>query len=116
LLKSTYLYPKIKRAVDECCDDEILVLEHDLQSLRRVGRMFAKLLSTELPAGHRLPWDMVWRFIFGLGRVMVCIDLSLRKHGFGKDIDSLLSEVVARVQAAFDLKFNSAEVKSASAA
>ena len=115
LFKAHLSLPEIKRAVDECTDDDILVLERDLQSLRRVGRMFAQLLSAELPAGHRLPWDMVWRFIFGLGRIMICIDLALRKQGFGSDVDSFLSEVVVKVQAAFDLKVSRAEVNSASA-
>ena len=55
--------PVISQAVNDCCDEELLLVENDLQHLRRVARMFAKLLSTELPAEFRLPWDF-WRFLF----------------------------------------------------
>ncbi len=90
--------PKVRQAVNECSDEEILFVGGDLQHLRRIGRMIAKLLSMELPAGFALPRDILWRLIFGLGRMLVCIDFSLRKHGYGNDIEAFLSDVVARVQ------------------
>lgn len=115
LIQKHLSLPEIKRAVDECGDDEILVVEHDLESLRHVVCMVERLLSAELPGDLIVPLDMVWRFVLGLGRVMVCIDLSLRKQGFGKDIDSLLSELLARVQTAFDLKFSNVRTQSSAA-
>jgi hypothetical protein len=107
---------EIKRAVDESTDEDLLVVERDLHSVRHTARMFAKLLSSELTSTIELPRDMVWRFVFGFGRIIVCLDLSFRKHGRGSEVDALVTDFLAKVQEAFDRKFNNAKAATSASA
>lgn len=116
LIREHLSVAEIKRAVNECKDEDLLVVERDLHSLRRIARMFAKLLSTELPSTAELPWDLIRRFVFGTGRIIICVDLSLRRHGRGEEIDSLLAEVLSKTQGAFDRKFNQADAATSASA
>jgi hypothetical protein len=92
--------------VDESTDEDLLIVERDLRSVRGIARMFVKLLSTELASTVDLPRDILWRFVFGMGRIIICLDLSFRKHGRGSEIDALLADVLAKIQVAFDRKDN----------
>lgn len=100
---------EIKRAVDESTNQDLLVVERDLHLVRHIVRMFAKLLSSELASTIELPKDMVWRFVFGLGRIVICLDLSFRKHGRGSEVDAVLADVLGKTQQAFDRKFSEAK-------
>lgn len=115
LIREHLSVAEIKRAVDESKDEDLLVVERDLHSVRLIARMFAKLLSSELASNVELPRDLIWRFVFGLGRIVICLDLSFRKHGRGSDIDALVTDLLAKVQNAFDTKFNEAKATSAAA-
>ena len=116
LLREHLSFVEIKRAVDESKDEDLLVVERDLHSVRLIARMFAKLLSSELASNVELPRDMIWRFVFGLGRMIICLELSFRKHGRGSDVDALVTDLVAKVQKAYDTKFNKAKAATSASA
>jgi hypothetical protein len=95
---------EIKRCVDEATYDDLRVVGRDIMILRGMWLMFTKLLARELPADLHLPKDLVLRFVLGVGRIAICVDISLRSHGQGGDIDSLLAQWLAMVEAAFQAK------------
>jgi hypothetical protein len=105
LLKEYLSVSKISQAVEESNDDDLRVVQHDLLILRKIALLFRKLLSSNLPTECQVPRAMVLRGVLGIGEIAIWIDLSLRKHGLGRDIDALLSECFIKVQTAFDRKF-----------
>ena len=99
---------EIKRCVDEATYDALRVVGRDVAMLRRTWLMFSKLLARELPAELYLPKDLVLRFVLGMGRIAIYLDIALRSHGQGGDIDSLLPHWLGVVERAFDEKFGEA--------
>lgn len=112
LFKEYLSLPQIKWAVEESTDDDLHQVEGDMRALRKLWFMFSKLLSAELPKNCRIPQDIAMRLVFGLGKVAHCVDLSLRKHGLGKEVDSVLSDVQVKVKAAFDRKFRQSQAST----
>jgi hypothetical protein len=99
---------EIKRCVDEATDADLRIVGRDITMLRRMWLMFAKLLARELPDDLHLPKDLILRFVLGMGRIAIYLDLALRSHGQGGDIDSLLPCWLVMVEGAFHEKFGDA--------
>lgn len=96
---------EIKRAVDEATHDDLRVITRDIAVLRRMWSLFVELLVRELPGDFHLPNDVVLRLVFGIGEIAIYLDIALRKHGEGGQIDSLLPSALSQVEAAFHRKF-----------
>jgi len=96
---------EIKRCIDETTYEDIRVMSRDITILRGMWLLFSRLVECELPNDMYLPRDLILRFVLGMGRIVIYIDISLRKHGHGPEIDLLLPELSANVEAAFQKKF-----------
>jgi len=107
-VKQYWSVAEVKRCVDEATHDDLRVVSRDITMLRRMWLMFTKLLAQELPNDLRLPRDLILRFVLGIGRMAIYFDLSLRSHGQGGDIDSLMSYWLTKVEGAFHEKFGDA--------
>jgi hypothetical protein len=97
LIKEYFSLPKLKRAVEESTDDDWRAVERDVDLLREMAllayRMF-KILFRDLdpkfdtsPAGTLPP-------LFSCGKVLIWVDLSLRRHGYSELVDLSLAEAM----------------------
>jgi len=84
--------PQLLAAVQTCTDEDLTRVQHDLQIGREIlqlGKQLFELLSAYLPASWRsLPNDL--DVILNLGRIVIWVDLALRKQGFGYWLDQIL--------------------------
>jgi hypothetical protein len=96
--------PRLAEAMETCTDEDLRVVQRDLQLVRRMLRICKRmfdLLTPFLPETWRFsPSDMV--VIFNFGRLMVWVDITLRRHGFGKVLDYLLPAIVQMLERDFD--------------
>ncbi len=96
--------PRLAEAMEVCTDEELEVVQRDLQLGRRVLRICRRMLDLVTPF---LP--ATWRFssadmvvIFNFGRLMVWVDVALRRHRFGKVLDYVLPAIVQMLERDFD--------------
>ena len=96
--------PRLAEAMETCTDEDLRVVQRDLQVGRRMLRICKRmfdLLTPFLPETWRFSSsDMV--VIFNFGRLMVWVDIALRRHGFGKVLDYLLPAIVQMLERDFD--------------
>lgn len=88
---------ELKRAVDDCTNDDLLVVKRDLAVVRELVVPIRKLiliLIDDLSAEFRALFKHLLPAVFGTGRLLVLADLSLRHNGFSETIDRSLSELL----------------------
>lgn len=95
LVKEFFSLYQLKRAVDECSDEDLLAVERDVDIMREAVLLMHKLYriatrdldtdSDSTPARTLPP-------IFMLGTFVVWADLSLRRRGFSEAINTYLPE------------------------
>jgi hypothetical protein len=94
---------QFKMAVDECANDDLLCVEHDLRIVREMAFSIHKMiliLAQDLPAefkempGLEVVSAKFMAVIFAVGRLIVLADLSLRRNGFAEVIDRHMPEVL----------------------
>ncbi|PWT76537.1 MAG: hypothetical protein C5B59_06265 [Bacteroidetes bacterium] len=106
---------EIKCAVDEASYNDLREVGRDIQLMRRMWSMFTELLSRKMRDDIYLPQDLILRLALGLGRIAIYVDISLRKNGYGPDIDSLLRDAVRKLETAFHEQLDTPETLAAHA-
>jgi len=96
--------PQLAWAMEACTDEELELVQRDLRLGRQMLQIFKRmvdLLTPFLPEAWRLsPSDMA--VIFNFGRMMVWVDVALRRQGFGKSLDYLLPTMLQMLERDFD--------------
>lgn len=95
---------ELKRAVDECTDEELYAVEHDLYLLREMALLAYKamaIITRNIPAEYQPSRADVLRPIFGVGKVLILADLSLRCNGLAQVIDHFLPEALRQFREKF---------------
>jgi hypothetical protein len=92
--------PALKTAVDECSDDDMLVVIRDIHRLQKVALSISSmlgLLMKDMPEDFRRSWPRILPAIFKLGTWIVLADLSLRRNGFSQIIDQFLDQFMSNL-------------------
>lgn len=95
---------QLKRAVDECTDDDLCAVEHDLYLLREIAllaRRVITILTHDLPAEYQPSRADILRPIFGGGGLLVLADLSMRRNGLSQMINHFLPAALREFQEKF---------------
>lgn len=103
-IKQYFSLHQLKRAVDECTNDELRAVQRDLSLLREMALMIRRIitiLTREIPAEYKPARADILRPIFKAGGVLILADLSLRRNGFAQQIDYLLPEALRAFQQGF---------------
>jgi hypothetical protein len=97
LIKEYFSLPRLKRAVEESTDDDWRAVERDVNLLREMAllahRMFKILIRDLDPKFDTSPASTLPP-LFTCGKVLIWIDLSLRRHGYSELIDLSLAEAM----------------------
>jgi len=91
--------PRLKRAVCECTDDDLQMVEADLRIMREVALLSHKMfviLMRDVPAELKSTTAEILPSIFGAGKLFVWADVSLRRNGFAEVVDYYLSELLSK--------------------
>jgi hypothetical protein len=86
---------QLKRAVDECTDEDLRAVERDLGMLREMALMLHRMLTIlarDLPEDFKDSMATILPAIFGVGRILIWADLSLRNKGLAEVIEYYLPE------------------------
>jgi|SRR5882724_2472226 len=96
--------PCLLAVTQDCANEELLVVQRDLQTggqILLVFKRIVELLSPFLPESWRLRPEKM-KVVFNFGRIMIWVDLALRRNGFGPLIDQALSQILNQVHNDFD--------------
>ncbi len=96
--------PNLLAVMRDCTNEELQAVQRDLQVGRQilmVLKRIVELLSPFLPESWRFRPEKM-KVVFNFGRIMVWVDLALRRHGFGPLIDQSLSEILNQLHNDFD--------------
>jgi len=96
--------PNLLAVTQDCTNEELQVVQRDLQVGRQillVFRRIVELISPFLPESWRLQPEKM-KVVFNFGRIMVWVDLVLRRNGFGPLIDQALSQILNQLHHDFD--------------
>jgi len=96
--------PVLLAVTQDCANEELQTVQRDLQTGRQILLVFKRiveLLSPFLPESWRLQPEKM-KVVFNFGRIMVWVDLALRRNGFGPMIDQTLSQILNQLQNDFD--------------
>lgn len=96
--------PNLMAVTQDCTNEELQVVQRDLQVGRQILLVFKRiveLLSPFLPESWRLQPEKM-KVVFNFGRIMVWVDLALRRQGFGPLIDQALSQILNQLHNDFD--------------
>lgn len=96
--------PNLLTVTGNCTNEELQAVQRDLQVGREILLVFKRiveLLSPFLPESWRLQPEKM-KVVFNFGRIMVWVDLALRRHGFGPLIDQALSQILNQLLKDFD--------------
>jgi DNA-binding transcriptional MerR regulator len=103
-IKQYFSLHQLKQAVDECTDNDLRAVQHDLSYLRGMALMLRKIimiLTREIPADYQPARADILRPILSAGALLILADLSLRRNGFGQTIDYFLPEALRQFQKQF---------------
>lgn len=96
--------PNLLAVMQDCANEELQVVQRDLQVGREILLVFRRvveLLSPFLPESWRFRSENM-KVVFNFGRIMIWVDLALRRQGFGPFIDQALSEILNQLRNDFD--------------
>lgn len=96
--------PCLLAVTQDCANEELQVVQRDLQTGRQILLVFKRiveLLSPFLPESWRLRPEKM-KVVFNFGRIMVWVDLALRRNGFGQMIDQTLSQLLNQLHTDFN--------------
>jgi hypothetical protein len=96
----------LREAVNTCSDEDLMIVQRDLQIVLMLAHRLKRLLAPlkpYLPAGLELTLDDDgWRAVFKTGLLCIWADLSLRRSGYGAQIDQYLAGALAMTEIEFD--------------
>lgn len=88
---------EIKNAVKDCNDEDLTDVGRDLGLIREVGqaiRTIIRRIASGIGSDFTDGLGVLLPAIFIIGRLIVLVDLSLRRNGFSDVIDRLLAQLV----------------------
>lgn len=98
---------QLKRAINECTDDDLRAVERDLGVLHEIAhllRSMLTILTRDMPEDFRRPAAELLPAIFFAGRILIWADLSLRNKGFAEVIEFYLPEALRKFREEFNEK------------
>lgn len=107
LIKECLSVPRLKRALDESTEEDWLAVERDVGLLREmavvISRLFGILLR-DLDEKYKEPTGDALRPIFSVGKLLIWVDLSLRRCGYSEMVEFVLSTAAQAVREKCDEK------------
>jgi DNA-binding transcriptional MerR regulator len=103
-IKQYFSLHQLKQAVDECTDGDLRAVQRDLSYLRGMALLLCKIitiLTREIPAEYHPSRADNLQPILSAAGLVILADLSLRRHGFAREIDYFLPEALRRFQQQF---------------
>jgi hypothetical protein len=103
-IKQYFSLHQLKRAVDECTDNDLRAVSRDLYLLREmalVARKIITILTREVPTEYMPTRADILQPILSVGGILILADLSLRRNGFAQEIDYFLPEALRAFQQGF---------------
>ena len=103
-IKQYFSLHQLKQAVDECSDSDLRAVQRDLSYLRGMTQLLRKIitiLTREIPPEYHPSRADSLRPILSVGGLIILADLSLRRHGFAREIDYFLPEALRRFRQQF---------------
>jgi hypothetical protein len=88
--------PRLMDAAQNCTDEELVAVQRDLQLGREILLVLNRVrewLTPFLPEAFCSSLDDITLFL-GFGRLMIWIDLALRRQGFGPTLDQIIPSVL----------------------
>jgi hypothetical protein len=101
-IKEHLSFDKLNEVLRHCTDEDLRAVERDLGVLREIvhhGRRMLKAFLSAVPAEYTESLRDSWHTLFTVGRICVLADLSLRRSGYGDQIDRILPEALNHVRA-----------------
>jgi hypothetical protein len=96
---------RLKEAVDECTDEDLMAVWRDLSFVREIVLLVKRLvmlLKPYIPAEWQLQPEKDFSTVLRAGKLLVWLDLSLRRSGYGPVIDHALPLVSGECQQRFN--------------
>jgi len=104
-IKQYFSLHQLKQAVDECTDSDLRAVQRDLSYLRGMAHLLHKIitiLTREIPAEYHPSRADNLQPILSAAGLVILADLSLRRHGFAREIDYFLPEALRRFKQQFN--------------
>lgn len=96
--------PQLAAAVQSCTDEDLVRVQHDLQIGREILQLLKQLhelLSPYLPESWRILPDEL-PVILNFGRLVIWVDLAMRKQGFDATLDQFLPVMLEALRENFN--------------
>jgi hypothetical protein len=91
----------LKEALDGCTIEDLASVQRDLQVVREILLLFKPMIEILMPfmpgAQRKLSAENLTS-IYNAGKVLIWVDMSLRRNGYGMWIDHLLSTMLSEIK------------------